>query len=308
MDNSHLNIRGTPKQDLTAARAELKQFRHDVAVLKRKGILTKSKYDARSVLPTKYLKSVIKEFADVLKGTATTVKVPKGKKDFYKQHDYKIRNNRVVVPVRPGEKVRATSKGITHTVKGKGGSITTLSKHYDKSDLNLWKDQIRRDFADLKKGESLAFQYFGNNSYGTYSTADQMIDILENHYTSFQRAESDGEDDYAPEDQVINNISVFIIRRDKDGKKIMPEPTAHAKEITEDAKRRRQERERIRYVMKLNSLTETQENEYHAERAKAERERRKKMRETSGDKTQAYRDAAKIRAQQSRDRRKNEKG
>ena len=47
----------------------LRQFRHDVAILKKKGLISK-RVDARSAKPTKALLAKTKEFKDVINGNA----------------------------------------------------------------------------------------------------------------------------------------------------------------------------------------------------------------------------------------------
>jgi hypothetical protein len=57
-------------------REALKAFRHNVAVLKKAGIISK-KVDARSLAPTPHYKKIIRDYADVITGKVKAVKVPR---------------------------------------------------------------------------------------------------------------------------------------------------------------------------------------------------------------------------------------
>src|SRR6202012_2424729 len=88
--------KGVANLDLRAARNELKQFRHDVSILKRKGLLDKS-IDARSIKPSKYLKSQIRKFGNVLRGEASPVKVKKSNIAALKSRGFTVKNGRAVI-------------------------------------------------------------------------------------------------------------------------------------------------------------------------------------------------------------------
>lgn len=81
----------------------LKNFRHDVARLKSLGLVRKS-VDARSQAPTRYMKSQIKKFGDVLEGRARVVTVPpKIAKEYGDAYTRKERH--VIVPAEKTETI-----------------------------------------------------------------------------------------------------------------------------------------------------------------------------------------------------------
>jgi hypothetical protein len=59
-------------------KAALKEFRHNISILKKKGLVS-SRVDARSVKPSSALKKRITEFQDVIRGEAKVWKVSKRK-------------------------------------------------------------------------------------------------------------------------------------------------------------------------------------------------------------------------------------
>jgi len=135
-----------------------------VAILKRKGVLSKNKYDARSATPTKYLKSVIKKFNDVVKGTATTAKVSKTNKKYYQEKGFKTVNDRVVVKIKPNEKV-ISSHGNYSVRQTLGGlKITRRDLMINRHDIAAALDDLKKSKTKLKKNEAAAFQFYGNNS------------------------------------------------------------------------------------------------------------------------------------------------
>jgi len=254
MAQNKYNVKGTLKQDLTAARAELKQFRHDVSILKKRGLLDK-KYDARSVNPTKYLKSVIKQFGNVLSGQAQSVKVNKSNKQYYGAKGYQTKGNRVIVPVQPNERAYATPKGIRIKATGQGGSIVKIDLKLDRNDINQWAEQLKKIGIKLKDDEVLTFQFFGNNSHAAFENLhrktawEAMSEYIQN-YPAFEQTENKDPD---KQQDFIDNVTVFKIRRDENGKIRRPETNYLAKERTEEMRRRDSERNRTRNGRKMNA-------------------------------------------------------
>ncbi|MDE2101029.1 MAG: hypothetical protein KGL39_27530 [Patescibacteria group bacterium] len=276
-----LNIKGTRAQDLQAARQELKEFRHDVAILKRKGLIDKQIYDARSVKPTKYLKSQIKKFADVIAGKATPVKVNKAKAKDYARQGYTVKNGRVVVPHLENEKVYSTHGDFRVAASGRGGKIVKINLGLDKHDLNKWIDDLRNSRYKLKSDELLMFQFYGNNSYGAYGntpnkTAQQhMAERLE-AYQSIQQLLVHGKPDQ--EQDVIENIVLFKVKRDPHTEDwSMPDEHPVHQEIHEETKRARAEARKRARKNRINNMGQAKYERFLNERAEQERKRREKM-------------------------------
>lgn len=249
-----------------AAREQLKAFRHDVAVLKKKGLLDK-KYDARSVSPSKYLKTKIREFGAVLKGEAAPVRVSKQKARYYKEQGYKVSHGRVVVPTLPGEKVYGTHGDFRVKITGKGGSITRIDLGLSRNDIHLWHAQLQSAKIKLKPNERLTFQLYGNNSHISFRTTEQMLMYLE-HYGAFEDALDTADAD--KQEQFISNVVIFKIDRDA----TVPR-APFAVEISEEAKRR-QAFKRQQYI---DRMTPERRAEYKEARAEEQAKRRAKMTE-----------------------------
>jgi hypothetical protein len=305
-----LNTRGTRGQDATEARAQLKQFRHDLAILKRKGIVGK-KYDARSQLPTKYLKTQIAQFVDVLSGDAGSVRVKdKKRRAEYKAQGMRVKGDRVVVSKAPNETVRATKSGkFVRKWKGKGGNIQMVNMNLSKTDLNAFIDKLRKNKVKLSDDEELMFQIFGNNSIRGFrdeenQTAQEgMADYLERYQCIQVAIEAGGEQ----EAEMIEDIVIMKITRDKETH-IWPEPHPNPKARERDAEneRRLYERRKRARERRLGAMSDKRAMEYSEARAQTERERRANAAKTmTPAQLEKQKEAARQRAKKSRDTRKN---
>lgn len=263
--------------------ALLRAFRHDVAQLKRKGLID-SKYDARSVTPTKYLKQQIKQFDNVLKGEAATVKVSKAKAAHYKEQGYAVKNGRVVVPVAKNEKVYGSRGDFRVKVTGQGGSITRIDLGLSRNNIHMWREQLERAQVKLKPDERLTFQLYGNNSHISFRTTEQLLMYLE-HYGAFEEAADSSDPD--KQEQFITNVVIFKIDRTA----TVPR-SPHAIEISEEAKRR-QAFKRQQYIDRMSPQRRA---EYLQSRAEEQSKRRATM--TDAQKEE-YKQRAKERAAKS---------
>jgi hypothetical protein len=296
--------KGSANQDLQAARNELKQFRHDVSILKRKGLLDKT-IDARSIKPSKYLKSQIKRFASVLRGEASPVKVSRTTLANLKKRGIDVKSGRAIIPHQPGEKVRATRGTYKVVTPVKGGRIQRLDLALDVDDINQWLDDLSNNRYKIPKGDQLAFQFRGYNSLRGYTdlpsktAQEQMAETLMG-YSLVKDAMMgkfyDGEDD----SDVIEGIVIF--KTERLGERPAPNPEAYRKHEQDEAARAAyRERQRLEREARLGRMSEKSFKEYRKDRAAEERERRSKL---SDAEKEAYRAKAKARAKKSRDQRK----
>lgn len=292
------------KSDLIQARNELKQFRRDVSILKKKGILDKNLYDARSVLPTKYLKQQIKKFTNILKGEATTVKVSKSKIKQYKEQGFTVKSGRVIVPIKKGEKVVSTRGDFRKIIYGKGGSITEINLGLNRKNLPEWEEKLKK--LRLKKDEVLRVQIFGNNMARGFvdiyddggklkkSAGEQLIEHI-NYYPSFTYMEQDGDPNKTAE--YIENISLYRIKRDPvDGHIPSLDSNPVARLRSEEQQRRQRERKQAHYEKYLSRMSDAQYANYRKEKAAIEKARRESMSEAEKE---AYKLKAKLRSQKS---------
>lgn len=301
--------------DKSAATAQLKQFRHDLSILKRKGIVDK-KYDARSQTPTKYLKSIIKEFGGVLSGEKGAVRVKdKKKREVYKAQGYTVRRDRVLVNKAPEETVRA-SRGknglpdFVHVVKGNGGKIERINMRLNRTDIVKWIEDLRNNRVRVGDDEELMFQIFGNNSregFGTFggkTAQERMADYLEFNYPVLDEVQGDAEKEGA----LIEDIVIFKIKRDKQHRFEYPKPRTREQEVDEEYRRRARARNERARSRRLGRMTEKAHTEYMEARAQAEKERRADVTKRETPEQAAKRKAAAAaRAKKSRETRKKKK-
>lgn len=287
------------KSDLIAARAELKQFRHDVSILKRKGLLDKA-LDARSIKPSKYLKSQIKRFGNVLRGEASPVKVSKQAASQLKTRGFVIKNGRAVVPHMPGEKVRSArgSFKITTMTKG-GGKIERLDLALDPDDINQWIDDLRNNRFPIGRDEELTITFrghssgagFGKLARGGLTPQEQLANFLEG-YRLVDSAMNGHQDDQ----EVIDGIVIYKVTKGN-----RPPSSGEVERRDEETLERYRVRARRARQLRLGRMSEKTFEEYTKGRAATEKERRANM---SDEKREAYKAKAKARAQASRDKKK----
>lgn len=301
-----LNTKGTRGQDLAAARAELKQFRHDVSILRKKGLLDKTIYDARKATPTKYLKAQLKKFGSVLSGEATPIKVSKEKAKYYREKGLSVKNGKVIVPHVKGEKVMPKRGDFMKVMRGKGGKITVVDLGVRVDNMHDFIQALRNDAVKVGRDQQLAAQIFGWNvkkaftwrrrpGGGWMSPQEQMADYMERY-----QKEDDRGDDHAAE--FIEGIDLITLTRDAETGEfpwVDHNEERHKKDA--ESRRRYNEWKRTRYQTNLGRMTPAQLDRRANERAEAERQRRANM--TDAEKA-VYKERAKKRAADTRAKRK----
>ena len=271
------------KQDLNAAKKALKEFRHDIAVLKRFKLID-SKYDARSVTPSKYLKSLVKEFGDVLRGGAKPVKVSKDYAKYYKGRGYRVKNGRVIVPTGPNDTVHATHGNFTVTTQGKGGKIHKIDLGFSTRTIADWRKKLSSKNFKLKNGERIGFSFQGNYSEQLFDDINDLLEFLE-YYDEFTKAEESGSINY--EKHIIDGIIFYRVERDAK----MP-----ATPIDEEKKKWRRARAIEKRQAWLDRMSPERRQEYNDERAKQRKNDRENM---SDQKREEYKLKARQRAKKS---------
>jgi len=238
----------------------IKKFRHDVAILKRKGLISKS-YDARSVNPTKYLKSQIKQWSEVIEGRATTVKVSKDNEKFYRQNGFDTKMGRVVVPIQPNQKVTATRGNFRLTTVGKSGSISSRNLTIEATSIPEWLEKLRANKVQFADDEVLAFQYFGNSSRQFFSgngktRQQQLADFIERYPSMIEAAKKGGD----AEAKLIKSIHLYKIKGDPLANRLPSTPFNEKRDTERErlkAARRSQQRSR-----RIARMTEREYSEY----------------------------------------------
>lgn len=296
---------------LRDAAADLRAFRHDVAQLKKKGLLDKTLYDARKVTPSKYLKSQIKKFADVLKGESAATKVSRKKAQYYKMRGYTVKNNHVIVPVTKNEKVYSRGGDFHVKIIGSNGSITKIDLGLSRENVSQWMDDLQNNRFKLKKDEVLSFQMYGHNSLRSgfsnydpigkdkhgnpiykkgHDTAQEQLARYLSNYPAYQKA--DLTDNPEDNDNWIDGIVILKIKRNKNGS-IPPAPEYIDKTISLEKIKTRRERRALSRVRKLAIMTDAEYDAAMDNHAETERVRRANM--TPAQKQQ-YKFNARLRA------------
>jgi hypothetical protein len=202
-------------------RAELKAFekerkalaksqRHQLAILKRKGVLPKT-VDVRRVEITPHYKSVIKKNLGIIEGRETAVKLTPEKVKEYKAGGHRVvGKNRVVVQKHGNEQVHVSHGEVYVTRALRNGEIQRVVLPVSFDRLSHWLDGAEDPYLETLKNnkESFAFRYFGNNSIGTFHTFEALRREME-HYKSFTGAIEKGR---GAEQKIVQHIEVVRIK------------------------------------------------------------------------------------------------
>jgi hypothetical protein len=144
---------------------DLRAFRHDLHVLKRKGLYAG---DARKAKPRSALKKLVAENRAVIDGKerVSTVK-KKAQKDALKREGFKVRRNKVIT-----SKEYRVRNGKVFLAGKPGARIYTL----DPSDP---RKSLYAAWASLKPKYGLAIRINHHDGYHLYSSPEDMLNHLE---------------------------------------------------------------------------------------------------------------------------------
>lgn len=302
----NLNTKGTRGQDLAAARAELKAFRHDVSILRKKGLLDKTIYDARRATPTKYLKSQLKKFASVLAGEATPIKVSKAKATYYREKGLTVKSGKVIVPHVKGEKVMPKRGDFMKVMRGKGGKITVVDLGVRVDNMGDFIKALRNESVKVGRDQQLAAQIFGWNvkkafawrrrpGGGWMSPQEQMADYMERYQKEDDRGAEHAE-------EFVEGIDLITVSRNAEtGEFPWIDHNEERHKQDSESRRRYNEWKRTRYQTNLGRMTPAQLNRRADERAAAEKQRRANM---SDAEKAVYKERSKKRAAAARAKKK----
>jgi hypothetical protein len=184
------------KKRRTSNRFEIKAFRHQVSVLKSKGLISK-RVDARKQKPTRYMKSKIAKLKPILDGTAAGVKVRPDLLRQYREAGFNTLMGRVIVEKRP-EEMAAIRKGhaVLSSPLGPVHIQERLILPFSPRNVLDFETRLRKNpehFNRLKaSGDVFAFKIFGNNSLATFEDAESLLEYL-NRYQVIHDARYSGD-------------------------------------------------------------------------------------------------------------------
>jgi hypothetical protein len=167
----------------------LREFRHEIALLKKKGLVSK-RVDARKQKPTRYMRDKLKKLHDVIEGTQTSVKVDRKTAARYKASGFFVFGNRVVVSKDKDERGRRDAKSglIVLSKLGPRAPFEKVVMPYSIKNIDQFLSECRKSppdpqiFAARKNPQDhWAFAYHGNNSLGTFETLDDLGIHLERY-------------------------------------------------------------------------------------------------------------------------------
>lgn len=168
----------------------LKQFRHNVSVLKKKGIVSK-RVDARSQRATRYMRSKVKKFDDVISGKQIAIRA---KPDIRKKYEgiLETRGPFIVVPkerARERIKIKRGLVEIEREITGpeglKYGQEREVILPFKLTDMPALVDRLQTDESldGLKRGDEMfAFKIDQWASKIGFPDAKEMGDYISRNY------------------------------------------------------------------------------------------------------------------------------
>jgi hypothetical protein len=201
--------------------AELKSFRHKVAQLKKKGLVSKT--DARSAQPTwirqgTRLDKLVAKYDDVLSGKAAAVKVKPAQLKQYKKAGFETLKGRVIIPHAAGERATVTPQGSIKVEKSlkptKGIRRVVLPIPFHNLDQFVRDGKAQGEALNALKGGNRywGYKFYGNNSYATYTDLDLLFDELSIGTASgLNLMDKYQESDRKQQNEIYQNLAFFSV-------------------------------------------------------------------------------------------------
>lgn len=178
--------------------SQVKKFRSDVAKLKAAGLVS-NRVDARSQRETRYMKSQVKKFADVLEGKAKAVKVSKRGEAKEFSDRFLTKGKTVVIPLTSkDEKIRYNKSSHSFSAYRKVNDKRVIRDIY--SDNSKVKPRRKNQLFVIPLGNSrqsfdtwgdlvLFMEPYENNPKNPYKEWAKYVEIV-----TIEGGESDGEE------------------------------------------------------------------------------------------------------------------
>lgn len=174
-----------------AENSKIKQFRSDLARLKRQGLLPRGVDPRTAEIHTtkpysKRLQAALRKLKPILKGEAKAVKLPPAELAAARKSGYFTQNGKVILPVPKQSKVSVSHGKVTITGPGGFKYKPQFNKSLDLEALLVEKSEPIQKFLDESPSHHIAFKVYGNNSYKIYRDRQLAIDDLV-AYKSFDK-------------------------------------------------------------------------------------------------------------------------
>ncbi len=176
---------------LRNAQLKVREYRKELAALKKQGIVSKS-INARSHKPTRYMLSKIRKFKDVATGNAMAIRADKIRNDIREKYIEKGTAKKVgdylIVP-------KTTSKQRIGVVKGHLATYTPLGFGEERiiflpfaaKNLNDIVTQLSNHESEInrlkERNEQFGFQLFGHNAKRGFVDANDLYKYLTENYS-----------------------------------------------------------------------------------------------------------------------------
>lgn len=283
------------KEQQRQHREAMKAYRHELAILKRKGLISKS-IDVRKVKTRQSnLSRAINKFRDVIAGTATALKAPKEVIARKKALGARTAHGRIIEPKLPNERVYINKQGtISHVIKTESGKVVRIQPNIEPRYIEEYLQTIVEQ-EKKTKGKRYGFQYFGNNSHATFDNIELALLNL-SYYSSLNKAINDPNPEVQQE--YITNLVFFKFHPSLDFYKEVPYAESEERlagyrarqrerkekwraNMSDENRRkfleREKERDREKWRKKLESETPEQREKRLEQKRIKERERRAKI-------------------------------
>lgn len=273
----------------------LREFRHSIAVLKRKGLISPS-IDARSVKPSKSFEKTISKYGRVLSGEAVAVKLSPAETRKKKEQGYRIAApkglpRRTIVPVAKGDRVTVSHGRLSTRLHTGLNTIDIEPDVNDVNELQEWiEDNKRRLNAMKKKGQFFGFKLKGYSSISIYTNIQSLFDELLS-YDIFTNYAEQGPDELR---NAIESVQIVSIANKSDWAF-----GGHLSRIKKPRTQRARQRKQ-----KFDKGSSAYKQSVRDQRADAARAYRAKLKASKPAQYEAYKKAAQKRAASSRGKKK----
>jgi hypothetical protein len=229
---------------LAKTKVDIRAFRHQVKILKDKGLI--HNIDARSAQPYyvrqgKQLKDWIKEYDDVLSGKVEPVKLTPTKTKEYKRAGYEVKRGFTMVPKGATEKVKVTKEGEIEIKHPSGFKRIKYAVPFH--NLSQWAKDMKKKWQELDKTKPAkaywAYKFYGHNSYVPYSDLELLLDDLMNGSESgLNFTEKARHETHKQQNEDYQNLEFFIVPNYR----AYPEPPNRRIKTTPAARKRYRQR------------------------------------------------------------------
>ena len=252
----------------------LKDFRHSVAVLKRKGLVSK-RVDARSQNATRYMRQKVRDLTPVIEGNAIAVKAPKAVRQQYKDSGVlDVKYNRVIAPKEFSNQRARLTRGMVQMVRPlKNGREEYVILPFKPTTANELLERLITDpsLDGLKDDtEFFSFRLYGHNSNEALFTAKEMGEYLQKYRVLQGRNSRDA----------IKHLTFQRFRHNADQSSDEPNPNeSHEPKIVhkradDTGRNSGRRKERGTYARQLRAKNATRVAKQRASETPAKREKR----------------------------------